>query len=225
VFGVFLGFFTLNVIGNFPGPPPLSGFQKTGSAVSQNSSGVCEADGFGFLGVQIPDGKQTQAEVQNANLQGQEIIEEIDIPGSEETQGANLQGADLSNANLLGVYLLWANLKQANLRGANLMGTYLSWANLAGANLQGADIRGANLQGANLEKANLQQANLKKANLQGANLLWANLQGANLVDTNLEGTMLSWVNVRGAQYCKTTQFPKDFNPAQHGMVLVEPETK
>ena len=57
---------------------------------------------------------------------------------------------DLRGADLRG-----ANLSDANLRGANL-----SDANLKGANLSDADLRGANLSGANLSDANLKGANL-----------------------------------------------------------------
>lgn len=53
---------------------------------------------------------------------------------------ADLSGADLSRANLIGADLSRVNLSRANLRGADLSG-----ANLGGANLSGADLHGANL--------------------------------------------------------------------------------
>jgi uncharacterized protein YjbI with pentapeptide repeats len=65
-----------------------------------------------------------------------------------------------------------ANLQYANLQDANLQG----------ANLQYANLQDANLQGANLQYANLQDANLQGAKLQGANLQYANLQDAKLQD-------------------------------------------
>lgn len=69
----------------------------------------------------------------------------------------NLQGADLSHADLRGVDLTRANLRKANLRGANMMAVILKQADLRGANLSGAntlvvDVTGANLKGANLAK-------------------------------------------------------------------------
>ena len=53
---------------------------------------------------------------------------------------ADLSGADLSRANLIGADLSRVSLSRANLRGADLSG-----ANLGGANLSGADLHGANL--------------------------------------------------------------------------------
>ena len=58
-------------------------------------------------------------------------------------QGANLEGAQLSDIDL----------SYAQLQGANLAGTDLKGANLTKANLAGADFTSANLQGANLSGA------------------------------------------------------------------------
>ncbi len=60
--------------------------------------------------------------------------------------GADLKGANLERADLLGADLYFANLKEADLRGADL-----KEANLLGANLKEADLREANLLEANLE--------------------------------------------------------------------------
>ena len=57
--------------------------------------------------------------------------------------GANLYGADLSNANLY----------RANLTGADLPNADLYRANLTGADLTGADLTGADLYRANLTGA------------------------------------------------------------------------
>lgn len=59
--------------------------------------------------------------------------------------GANLSGADLSDANLSG----------ANLSGADLSGAYLDGADLSGADLSGAYLDGADLSGADLSYVNL----------------------------------------------------------------------
>ena len=56
-----------------------------------------------------------------------------------------------------------------NLEGANLSG-----ADLENVNLEGADLQGANLQHTFLLRANLQYADLTGANLQGANFTDAN---------------------------------------------------
>ena len=57
----------------------------------------------------------------------------------------NLRGADLTGADLTEAYLQGADLTEAYLQGADLQG-----ADLQGADLQGAYLRGANLRGANL---------------------------------------------------------------------------
>jgi hypothetical protein len=78
-------------------------------------------------------------------------------------EGANLYNADLTGAYLQGANLTGANLEAANLSGANLTGAYLHGANLSGADLTGAYLHGTNLSGANLTDANLSGANLTRA--------------------------------------------------------------
>jgi hypothetical protein len=73
---------------------------------------------------------------------------------------------------------------RANLYGADLYGADLSDANLYGADLSGADLSYANLIGADLRGADLSRADLRRANLIGANLYGAYLSGANLVGAN-----------------------------------------
>ena len=70
---------------------------------------------------------------------------------------ANMQGFNLSHADLYGVFL-----RDANLTGANLIR-----ANLTAVDLRGANLSGANLSGGNLYKANLQDADLTNTNLHG----------------------------------------------------------
>ena len=89
--------------------------------------------------------------------------------------GADLSGANLSNAKILA----------ADLTGANLTG-----ANLERADLTGANLTGANLTNANLRNARLSRANLSQANLTNASLMQAFIDGAILKDSNLEGTTL-----------------------------------
>lgn len=90
-------------------------------------------------------------------------------------RGTELNGIDLSNANLVGV----------NFRGAELCDCDFSEANLQSANLRGADLSGAYLENANLSHSDLQRASLALANLADADLRGANLQQANLSQTNL----------------------------------------
>ena len=106
--------------------------------------------------------------------------------------GANLRGANLSDADL----------RCANLFGANLRGANLSDADLRCANLSDADLRGANLRNADLRGANLSDADLRCANLSNADLFGANLRGANLSDANLRNADLRNADLRNADLCR-----------------------
>ena len=111
-------------------------------------------------------------------------------------EGVKWAGADLIKADLSG-----ALLNEANLNGAYLLSTDLSGAYLSGANLHQADLSGALLNGALLSFANLRCSDLRKADLRGAYLLTTDL--------------------RKARYHSSTQWPKDFDPAAAGAILVE----
>ena len=89
--------------------------------------------------------------------------------------GANLRYADLIGADLEDANLIYANLKGANLYRANLSYADLRWANLTRANLIDANLRDADLRWAYLEDAILEQANLTDANLKGANLEYVHI--------------------------------------------------
>jgi hypothetical protein len=105
---------------------------------------------------------------------------------------------DLSSANLQGANLYNAQLQGVRLQGANLQGVDLFGAQLQGANLQGVNLFGAQLQGANLRRANLNGANLQGALLQGAQLCYTKLQGVNLFEANLNGANLNSAQLQGA---------------------------
>jgi uncharacterized protein YjbI with pentapeptide repeats len=75
---------------------------------------------------------------------------------------ANLCGADLRKAVLLGADLIKANLREADLRGADLTAAYLGQANL-----QKADLRGANLSQATLVQTDLTGADLTGCHVYG----------------------------------------------------------
>ncbi len=112
-----------------------------------------------------------------------------------EFDGKEGKQADLGEANLQKADLFQANLQKANLGDANLQKADLLRANLQGANLERADLReadllSAELQGADLRDANLQKAYLGSAQLQGANLRDAELQGADLREAELQGADL-----------------------------------
>ena len=104
--------------------------------------------------------------------------------------------ADLSDANLIGTYLL-----NADLRGANLIGTYLLNADLCNADLSETDLCGANLSEADLRGAKLCNADLRGVCLSRANLTGADLRGANLYNADLRETDLCGANLSEADLC------------------------
>ena len=93
-------------------------------------------------------------------------------------------------------------------------GAMLNKINLAGSDLFHASLSGAGLWCDNLHKAKLESAYLSNANLHKAILLSTDLYKA-----DLRGADLCLANLTGAIYSKKTQFSKDFDPSQHGMVL------
>jgi hypothetical protein len=97
----------------------------------------------------------------------------------------------------------------------------LRGADLSRANLRRADLHEANLSDANLSEANLSETNLWEANLHKANLSDANLRGADLRGANLRGANLSEISLGEARYDDTTEWPKDYDPAEGGAVRVE----
>jgi len=72
--------------------------------------------------------------------------------------GADLRGANLSEADLREAYLRGANLSEADLREAYLRGANLSEADLSEADLNEADLSEADLRGAYLREADLSGA-------------------------------------------------------------------
>ncbi len=110
--------------------------------------------------------------------------------------GADLQGADLSFADLR-----TAALANADLRLANLWFTQLRDADLAGANLSGSDIWQGDFSGANLTGAVWVNSSISETNLSGANLSFADLRGwyagelqaggASFANANLDGSFFA----------------------------------
>jgi hypothetical protein len=120
-------------------------------------------------------------------------------------EGANLRGADLTEATLEWHLLIRANLEEASLEHADLAGTCFRQANLRNACLRHAWCHMADFEDAVLVNADLTSAVLKKADLNGANLT-----GANLTDSDLQY----------ARYDSPTRWPYGFDPARHGAVNI-----
>src|SRR6266508_4155493 len=123
------------------------------------------------------------ADLSGANLRGASLV------------GADLRGADVREADIIQADLGGAILSRADLRKTKLRGSYLTRAILIRAELGGADLREANLNGADLHGADLRETNLMRAELGGAdlrdtNLIQANLNGANLIEADLSWAIL-----------------------------------
>jgi hypothetical protein len=127
-----------------------------------------------------------------------EELKELIVDSKKDLQEANLQRANLVDANLQRANLHEANLERAHLQRANLHKAYLVEADLKGANLLEANLVEANLGGANLQGACLVNANLQGAYFQStlerglfwvaeANLHGTKLHGAYLVEADLKG--------------------------------------
>jgi DNA-binding transcriptional MerR regulator len=110
---------------------------------------------------------------------------------SAKLNGANLSGADFTNAKLMLADLCELSAIETKFVGANLAGAIISEACMQKANftdalLLGADLSGANLEGANFTAANLGGVNFTGANLRGVNFSEAVLADADFTNTNME---------------------------------------
>jgi len=137
--------------------------------------------------------------LEGANLLGADL-------SNAELRNTNLSGADLKQANLQATMLNDSNLRKADLSGANLFGTSmyrallyfvkfndanLSQTNLILAHLHGAELNNANLQNTYMESVDLSDAKLTHADLSSANLKHARMEGADLSEAKLIHTNLS----------------------------------
>lgn len=146
----------------------------------------------------------TNAQMQRANL-----------------QESNLNGAKLDDADLTKVILNNAHLLGAKMHRSILKTALIENADLSNALLEDANLNNAFLKGAKLDHANLQNADLASADLRNASLDGASLQSADLRNANLDGTLLQNADLKGAKYSSTTQFPRDFDPGERGMISVQ----
>ena len=97
---------------------------------------------------EIRDTHANRVMLKNDSLTLKELVEEY----KKDLWFANLQVANLEDADLSFANLGRADLSFANLKGANLQGANLQEADLRGANLEGSDLRGANLEGVKINK-------------------------------------------------------------------------
>lgn len=122
-------------------------------------------------------------------------------------RGANICGADLTNA-----YLSDADLHGAILSNARLVNAILVHADLGDVDFRHADLSGAILSDADLSDANLSGANLRDTNFGGASLHNANLSGTNLSGARLSKADLSGACLGGAKLGWNTLMDLDLSP-------------
>ena len=132
--------------------------------------------------------------------------------------GADLTGADLSDANLGGADLTEVTLRDADLAGADLTGATLRDADLTRADLTEAALRSADLGGADLTEATLRNTGLRSADLQattltGATLTRADLTGAFLGGADLTEATLAGADLGSADLTRARLFRTDFTRA------------
>jgi hypothetical protein len=136
-------------------------------------------------------------------------------------RGANLYGAQLDSAILVGSHLEGADLERAYLRGASLSKAHLEDALLVRAHLVGAVLSRAHLEGARLVQADLRNAYLMAAHLEGARVAGADLRsaqlnGAHLDDASLSDADLERAELAEASYTDGTVWPEGFDPRARG---------
>ncbi|RIB30136.1 hypothetical protein C2G38_606463 [Gigaspora rosea] len=147
--------------------------------------------------------KDEHAQTASANaitiltLIGVQFINLIDL------NGCNISGADLNNRILNDLQLAKAKLNQVNfqnvkLQNANLLSSSLQDANFKDADLTFANLQNTLLQVANFQNTTLQNANLQNANLQNVTFQNANFQNADLQYAKLPITSLRYANFKGA---------------------------
>lgn len=83
-----------------------------------------------------------------------------------------------------------------------------------------ADLRNLKLMGADLRGIVLLDASLNDADLSFADLRAAQLGGADLRGANLTGALMLGIYLLDAIYDHDTCWPQNFNPGDHGAILV-----
>ncbi|RAV21055.1 hypothetical protein DQG23_13315 [Paenibacillus contaminans] len=145
---------------------------------------------------------------------------EMDTLVNAKLNGCNLHRAELRCKNMAG-----ASLSGTNLRNAELNNSDLSYCNLFESNLIMSNFEGGLLINANISKAKCFYASFKNTNLSKANLLDAEVREANFSNALLYGANMNCLgllqaNLVGAKYDSNTIWPPNYNPSEHGAVLL-----
>jgi uncharacterized protein YjbI with pentapeptide repeats len=109
-------------------------------------------------------------------------LDEVDLIGD-----TNLNGADLGGTSLWEASLEEIRLRRANLEGADLRYSHLEQSDLRGADLSHTDLTGAHLQGADMRGVSLRFARVEGAHLAGANLSEAVVGYTTFANCDLRG--------------------------------------
>ncbi len=136
----------------------------------------------------VESGGVTDADLSGVNLSNKNLID-IWITKSD------LSNSDFSGADLAGAGLQNVNFQNADFSNANMTDTVLNGSDFSGAQLAGAALYGSVMESLNLSGADLSGSNLDNVALNGANLSGANLSGVDLVN----GVELRNVNLSGVQ--------------------------
>lgn len=110
----------------------------------------------------------------------------------------DLSGADLRGANLQEAFLIGANLSNARLQNANLQMARLEGSRLVHAIMKRVFMSGARLESADLCFVNMKDISLQDAYLEDANFYAANIDGRNIFDMKFNRAKLDGVSFSGA---------------------------
>jgi uncharacterized protein YjbI with pentapeptide repeats len=136
-----------------------------------------------FTGVDLDDANLNNADLRNAHFVGTSLRGTTFLKAN--LDGATFTGVSLQRSNIIdgdhrgmirtctGCNLEGVDLSSADLRSIRFVG-----ANFRDAKFVKSDLRDANLVGANLRSANLDSVQLSGANLVGANMRGASVHGA-----------------------------------------------
>jgi uncharacterized protein YjbI with pentapeptide repeats len=131
-----------------------------------------------------------------------------ELPNSAIDEGVPLEGANLTQTQLVNSSLKHANFTQANLFGANftnsdlegaiLCQANLTYTNLSSANLGQADLTGARCENANFASVDLRTIKYEGATFRGASFHTASLPHRLLLKTDCVGAKFPLTDLSGA---------------------------
>jgi len=148
-----------------------------------------------------------------------------------DTQSLKNRLLDLREVDLSGIEINSVNLSYLRLEGSNLNNSSLHSVkfpkhgegalhevSLKNSDLRSADISEACIFEIDFSRSDLSEASFKNSTLQKINLSKCKLWGTNFIFFG----SLEDVNLRGATYTQKTVFPKDFDPKEYQMYLIQP---